>query len=233
MADNTEESEGGSGQRIETGNMEILMKSMADMREHQRLLEGRLGVLPPGNNPINTGHAPMPDDMLVPLWKQHQFGQLFLQYLKLAPEEFSGTPPNPEKAEEWLQHAEHVLEHVSNDRDTWVKFVTYRFRGPSRDWWNAVIKAEGGTITWDRFKVLFMDQYVPDSVRDRKFSEFMSLTKGGMSISAYNDKFLRLSRYGTELIATDEAKEKKFIRGLDSEMRKQLSCLRIKTYEDA
>ncbi|KAI3972262.1 hypothetical protein MKW92_039783 [Papaver armeniacum] len=143
MADNTEESEGGSGQRIEIGNMEILMKSMADMREHKRLLEGRLGVLPSGNNPINTGHAPMPDDMLVPVWKQQQFGQLFQQYLKLAPEEFSGTPPNPEKAEEWLQNAEHVLEHISNDRSTWVKFVNYRFRGPSRDWWNAVMKAEG------------------------------------------------------------------------------------------
>ncbi|KAI3886679.1 hypothetical protein MKW92_037973 [Papaver armeniacum] len=61
----------------------------------------------------------------------------------------------------------------------------------------------------------------------------MFLTKGGMSVSAYNDKFTRLSRYGAELIATDEAKAKKFIRGLDSEMRKQLSCLRIKTYEEA
>ncbi|KAI3913622.1 hypothetical protein MKW92_038266 [Papaver armeniacum] len=61
----------------------------------------------------------------------------------------------------------------------------------------------------------------------------MSLTKGGMSVSAYNDKFTRFSRYGAELIATDEAKAKKFIRGLDPEMRTQLSCLRIRTYKDA
>ncbi|XP_026407849.1 uncharacterized protein LOC113303074 isoform X2 [Papaver somniferum] len=61
----------------------------------------------------------------------------------------------------------------------------------------------------------------------------MALIKGGMSVSAYNDKFTRLSRYGAELIATDEANAKKFIMGLDPEMRTQLSCLRIRTYEDA
>ncbi|XP_026433244.1 uncharacterized protein LOC113330638 [Papaver somniferum] len=61
----------------------------------------------------------------------------------------------------------------------------------------------------------------------------MALTKVGMSVSAYNDKFTRSSRYGAELIATDEAKAKKFISGLDPEMRTQLSCLRIRTYEDA
>ncbi|KAI3852891.1 hypothetical protein MKX03_003278 [Papaver bracteatum] len=60
----------------------------------------------------------------------------------------------------------------------------------------------------------------------------MALTKGGMSVSAYNDRFTILSHYGAELIATDEAKEKKFIRGLNPEMRTQLSCLLIRTYED-
>ncbi|KAI3876540.1 hypothetical protein MKW98_015923, partial [Papaver atlanticum] len=95
------------------------------------------------------------------------------------------------------------------------------------------MKVEGGTMTWNRFKDLFINKYVPDAARDRKFYEFMSLTKGGMSVSAYNDKFTRLSRYGAELITTDEAKAKKFIRGLDPEMRTQLSCLPIRTYEDA
>ncbi|KAI3942614.1 hypothetical protein MKW92_025754, partial [Papaver armeniacum] len=61
----------------------------------------------------------------------------------------------------------------------------------------------------------------------------MALSKCGMSVSTYNDKFTRLSRYGAELVATYEAKAKKFIRGLDPEMRTQLSCLRIRTYEDA
>ncbi|XP_026458875.1 uncharacterized protein LOC113359465 [Papaver somniferum] len=176
MADNIENKslEGGSGQQIESSNLEILMKSMEKM-----------------------------------------------------------SPPNLEKAEEWLQHAEYVLEHVTDDRDMWIKLATYRFRGPTRYWWKAVMKANGEVMTWKRFKDLFMDKYLPDAARDRKFYEFMFLTKGGMSVSSYNDKFIRLSHNGAELVATDEANAKKFIRGLDPEMRKQLSCLRIMTYEDA
>ncbi|KAI3876541.1 hypothetical protein MKW98_015924 [Papaver atlanticum] len=87
MTDNTENqrSEGGSGQEIEIGNMEILMKSIAYMRQHQRLLEERLGISSPRHN-------------------SNQPGQLLHQYLKLAPEVFSGIPPDPEKAEEWLQN---------------------------------------------------------------------------------------------------------------------------------
>ncbi|KAI3873612.1 hypothetical protein MKW92_037804, partial [Papaver armeniacum] len=79
------------------------------------------------------------------------------------------------------------------------------------------MKVEGGTMTWNRFKYLFLNKYVPDATRDRKFYEFMALTKGGMSVRTYNERFTRLSRYGVELIATDEANAKKFIRGLDPE----------------
>ncbi|KAI3973480.1 hypothetical protein MKW92_000829 [Papaver armeniacum] len=211
----------------------MLMKSIADMSQHQLLLEERLGILPPRPNSGGTGQTSNQGDTIMPARNQNQPGQLLQHYLKLSPEVFSGSPSDPEKAEEWLQNAEHVLEHVSSDRGTWVKLVTFKFRGPSRDWWNAVMKVEGETMTWNRFKDLFIDKYVPDAARDRKFYEFMSLTKGGMSVSAYNDIFTRLLHYVAELIATDEAKAKKFIRGLDPEMRKQLSCLRIKTCEDA
>ncbi|XP_026457877.1 uncharacterized protein LOC113358499 [Papaver somniferum] len=235
MADNTENQnlEGGSSQQIGSSNVEMLMKSMADMRQHQLLLGERLGILPPRHNSGSSGQVSNQGDMIMPTRNQNQLGQLLHQYLKLSPEIFSGSPPDPEKAEEWLQNAEHILEHVSNDRGTWVNLVTFKFLGSSRDWWNAVMKAEGGTMTWNRFKDLFMDKYVPDAARDRKFSEFMSLTKGGMSVSAYNDKFIRFSRYGADFITTGEAKAKRFIRGLDPEMRKHLSCLRIKTYEDS
>ncbi|KAI3953496.1 hypothetical protein MKW92_021146 [Papaver armeniacum] len=219
MADNNgnQSLEGGTGQHVENSNLEILMKFMAEMRQHQLLLEERLGILPPRHNSGSAGQTSNQGDLIMPARNQNQLGRLLQRY----------------KAEEWLQHAEHVLEHVIDDRDMWVKLATYRFRGPARDWWKAVMKADGEVMTWNRLKDLFMDKYVPDAARDRKFHEFIFLTKGGMSVSAYNDKFIRLSRYGAYLIAIDEAKVKKFIRGLDPEMRKQLSCLRIRTYEDA
>ncbi|KAI3845709.1 hypothetical protein MKX03_024614 [Papaver bracteatum] len=211
---------GESGQRVEVDNMEILMKTMADMRQHQLLLEERLGILPPRHNSGNAGQTSNQVDLIMPTRNQNLLGQLLPQYVKLAPEEFEGSLPNPEKAEEWLQHVEYVLEHVTDNRDMWDKLATFRFRGAAQVWWKAVMRADGEVMTWNRFKVLFMNKYVPDAARDRKFYEFMFLTKGDMSISAYNDKFIRLSHYGAELVATVEAKAKKFIRGLDPEMRK-------------
>ncbi|KAI3861905.1 hypothetical protein MKX03_004413 [Papaver bracteatum] len=52
MVDNTKNqgSEGGSGQEVEIGNMEIVMKSIADMTQHQHLLEERLGISSPRHN---------------------------------------------------------------------------------------------------------------------------------------------------------------------------------------
>ncbi|KAI3916057.1 hypothetical protein MKW98_004498 [Papaver atlanticum] len=118
MADDTKNQilEGGSGQEMEIGNMEMLMKSMADMRQHQRLLEERLGILPPRHNSVDAGQNSMQEDITMLVRNQNQPGQLFQQYLKLAPEEFSGSPPDPENAEEWLINAEHILGHVSNDK---------------------------------------------------------------------------------------------------------------------
>ncbi|KAI3840365.1 hypothetical protein MKX03_005861 [Papaver bracteatum] len=221
MVDNTENhgSEGGSGQEVEIGNMEIIMNSIADMRQHQHLLEERLGISSLRHNSADAGQTSRKGGITMPARNHNQPGQLLQQYLKLSSDLFSGSPPDPEKAEEWLQNAEHVLGHVTNDRSAWVNLVTFKFQESLRDWWNAVMKVEGGTMTWNRFKELFLNKYVPDAARDRKFYEFMALTKGGMSVSAYNDRFTRLSHYGAE--------------GLNPEMRTQLSCLQIRNYEDA
>ncbi|KAI3923253.1 hypothetical protein MKW92_009040 [Papaver armeniacum] len=101
MADGTETQslEDGSSQQIENSNVEILMKSMADMRQQQLLLEERLGILPPRHNSGSTNQVSNQGDMIMPTRNQNQLGQLLHQYLKLSQEVFSGSPPNPEKAE--------------------------------------------------------------------------------------------------------------------------------------
>ncbi|MCL7022836.1 hypothetical protein MKW94_001196 [Papaver nudicaule] len=43
----------------------------------------------------------------------------------------------------------------------------------------------------------------------------MFLTKGDMSVSAYADKYTRLSKYGQALISSEEVNAKKYIKGLD------------------
>ncbi|KAI3858599.1 hypothetical protein MKX03_005647 [Papaver bracteatum] len=59
MVDNTENqgSESGSGQEVEIGNMETIMKSIEDMRQHQQLLEERLGISSPRHNSTDAGQT--------------------------------------------------------------------------------------------------------------------------------------------------------------------------------
>ena len=40
-------------------------------------------------------------------------------------------------------------------------------------------------MTWASFSSLFMEKYIPRTLRDRKRDEFLSLEQGRMSVNAY------------------------------------------------
>ena len=52
-------------------------------------------------------------------------------------------------------------------------------------------------MTWASFSSLFMEKYIPRTLRDRKRDEFLNLEQGRMSVIAYEAKFRALSRYAT------------------------------------
>ena len=56
---------------------------------------------------------------------------------------------------------------------------------------------EAPPMTWGSFSSLFMEKYIPWTLRDRKRDEFLSLEQGRMSVTAYEAKFRALSRYDT------------------------------------
>jgi hypothetical protein len=47
-----------------------------------------------------------------------------------------------------------------------------------------------------------------------KRKDFLSLKKGGMSVSEYRDKFIQLSRYAPREVEDDEKKQELFLEGL-------------------
>ena len=47
---------------------------------------------------------------------------------------------------------------------------------------------------WTSFSSLFMEKYIPHTLRDRRRDEFLSLEQGKISVSAYEAKFRALSR---------------------------------------
>ena len=80
-------------------------------------------------------------------------------------------------------------------------------------------------MTWASFSSLFMEKYIPRTLRDRKRDEFLSLEQGRMSLNAYEAKFRALSRYATQLCFSPQERIRRFVKGLRSELR--ISALQI------
>ena len=60
-------------------------------------------------------------------------------------------------------------------------------------------------MTWASFSSLFMEKYIPRTLRDRRRDEFLSLEQGRMSVTAYEAKFRALARYATQLFQSTRA----------------------------
>ena len=50
----------------------------------------------------------------------------------------------------------------------------------------------GGPVTWEIFKVAFLDRFFPRDMRDEKVMEFLNLCQGGKSFHEYILKFIKL-----------------------------------------
>ena len=69
-------------------------------------------------------------------------------------------------------------------------------------WWRLYVEfqlAKAPPMTWASFSSLFMEKYIPRTLRDRKIDKFLSLEQGKMSVAACEAKFRALSRYATHL----------------------------------
>ena len=64
-------------------------------------------------------------------------------------------------------------------------------------WWRSHVECqptEAPPMTGASFSSFFMEKYIPQTFRDRKRDEFLSLEQGRMSVNAYETKFRALSR---------------------------------------
>ena len=80
-------------------------------------------------------------------------------------------------------------------------------------------------MTWASFSNLFMEKYIPRTLRDRKRDEFLRLEQGKISVNAYEAKFRELSQYATQLCFCPQEQIRCFVMGLRLELR--LSALQV------
>ena len=65
-----------------------------------------------------------------------------------------------------------------------------------------------------------------------KKGEFPNLRQGNHTVAQYADEFSKLSRYAPDDVATDAAKQEKFMEGLNDEMSMQLMVATFNNYQE-
>ena len=85
-------------------------------------------------------------------------------------------------------------------------------------------------LEWEKFKVVFFKNYFPRSVRRTKESEFIQLRHGNMTVTEYETKFTKLSRFSFDLISTKEFKAFHFQDSLSPFFKDKLSLHKLETY---
>ena len=65
-----------------------------------------------------------------------------------------------------------------------------------------------------------------------KKREFRNLCQGNRTVARYMDEFSKLSRYAPDDVATDAAKQEKFMEGLNDEMSMQLMVATFTNYQE-
>ncbi|XP_069145911.1 uncharacterized protein [Solanum lycopersicum] len=120
---------------------------------------------------------------------------LFSMFLKLKHPVFKVV--ESKDAYDFLVDFHELLHKMVIVKQFGVEFVTYMFQGNAKMWWRSHVDCqptEAPPMTWVSFSRLFMEKYIPGTLRDRKRDEFLSLEQGRLSITAYEAKFSALSR---------------------------------------
>ena len=95
-------------------------------------------------------------------------------------------------------------------------------------WWRSYVEcqpAQAPPMTWASFSSLYMEKYIPRTLRDRKRDKFLSLEQGRMSVTAYEAKFRALSRYAIQLCFSPQERIRRFVKALRSDL--QISSLQV------
>ncbi|XP_028079549.1 uncharacterized protein LOC114281296 [Camellia sinensis] len=81
-----------------------------------------------------------------------------------------------------------------------------------------------------RFLEIFYDKYFPQSMRDKKVTEFETLRQGNKTVVEYEAQFAELARFVPHMMDTDYKKARKFEGGLRGAILDRVNMLMLPTY---
>ena len=137
---------------------------------------------------------------------------------------------DPMVADRWFMQVEKVLEAMEITSDaTKIRLAAFQLESEAQVWWNwARTSRDLETMTWVEFQELFIGKYFLDTARHAKAQEFLELKQGAMTVMDYVARFIELTCFADDYVATDMAKVRRFENGLKLSIRARIVGLRLR-----
>ncbi|XP_034895577.1 uncharacterized protein [Populus alba] len=127
-------------------------------------------------------------------------------FMKLAPPIFTGINSS-EDPQRFLDDIWRRCKALGCTDHRAVSLASFRLEGDvAISWFESRERARPVDTqwTWKEFSSMFLDRFLPQSIRDARLYEFERLSQGSMTVDEYDLKFTQLSRYAEHLLPTEE-----------------------------
>ncbi|XP_075499235.1 uncharacterized protein LOC142537620 [Primulina tabacum] len=152
------------------------------------------------------------------------------RFRRLNPPEFMGST-DPAVAEEWIKSLESIFSYLHMEYADKVTCAIFLLTKHARIWWeSARVALPVGPLTWGTFKTVFYNKYFSKDVRAKKASDFLNLKQGTMSMTEYIQQFEAGVQYVPYIAQDDTSKGEHFMRGLRSEIKRDVRMSKVATY---
>ncbi|XP_028111377.1 uncharacterized protein LOC114309769 [Camellia sinensis] len=169
-----------------------------------------------------------------PIVQDHQANDrtitLTKEFEKMKPPSFKGGI-DPLKVKAWVLGIEKLFKVFPCTEAQKVLLTTFTLEDKACRWW-MFIREEHQGMNWAQFLDVFYEKHRPQSIRDRKVSEFENLKQGNKTVAEYETKFTELARFALHLIDTDYKKARKFEGGLRDSILEKINVLKVQKYVD-
>ncbi|XP_043815591.1 uncharacterized protein LOC110622956 [Manihot esculenta] len=136
---------------------------------------------------------------------------------------------DPSAAEFWLESTERVLQQLQYLPAESLMCSISLLKDEAYRWWTTLtqmIRPE--RQTWEFFLAEFKKKYVGALYTEERRREFLYLRQGRLTVTEYEREFIRLSKYATEIVPTEEERCKRFEQGLHADIRMYLTAMHIR-----
>ena len=144
-------------------------------------------------------------------------GCSYKEFMGSKPPEFSGKC-DPIAVTNWISEMETIFAVSGCSENQKVLFTSVVLKGEALHWWNMMKNSSSGSIhdnmSWEAFKVLFLEKFSPQSEVRRLEEEFLKLNQEGMTVHEYAAKFTEMARFAGRFVAIETDKVARFVDGL-------------------